>query len=221
MKRLPVPKSTVSIDGVIHVIRGERVILDADLARLYGVETRVLNQAVRRNRDKFLPDFLLEINPREAEQLRRSRSQTVILKRGENVKFSPLAFTEHGALMAANILHNPQARAIAPANKRTNVKLAASIAAGRSARRQKSELAAKAAIASAVPGRTRLSGLDPEELMHALCPLARPLQVRADPSHAKPPSFRSDLCGFAAWRETCSFRVAPAGLTALRENPAS
>ena len=103
-KHAPVP-----IDGVIHTVRGERVILDADLAQIYGVETRVLNQAVRRNRERFPPDFLLELNSTEAEQLRRSRSQIVILKRGKNVKFSPLAFTEHGALMAANILNNPQA----------------------------------------------------------------------------------------------------------------
>lgn len=100
---------TASIGGAIHTIRGERVILDADLAKIYGVETRVLNQAVRRNRDKFPPDFLLELNSTEAEQLRRSRSQSVILKRGRNVKFAPLAFTEHGALMAANILNSPQA----------------------------------------------------------------------------------------------------------------
>jgi hypothetical protein len=107
----PAPKNppAVSIDGVIHLVRGERVILDADLARIYGVETRVLNQAVRRNRDKFPQDFLFELNPTEAEQLRRSRSQIVILKRGKNMKFSPLAFTEHGALMAATILNSPQA----------------------------------------------------------------------------------------------------------------
>ena len=107
----------VSIDGVIHTIRGERVILDADLAALYGVETRVLNQAVRRNRDKFPPDFLLELTNAEASNLQsirkqgdaRLRSQTVILKRGQHLKYQPFAFTEHGALMAANILNSPQA----------------------------------------------------------------------------------------------------------------
>lgn len=83
--------------------------MDADLAALYGVKTKALNQAVRRNRSKFPPDFLLELNPTEAEQLRRSRSQSVTLKRGQNLKFAPFAFTEHGALMAANILSSPQA----------------------------------------------------------------------------------------------------------------
>ena len=97
------------IEGIIHIVRGERVILDADLAKIYGVATKVFNQAVRRNRTKFPPDFLLELTPTEAETLRRSRSQIVTLKRGQNVKFAPLAFTEHGALMAANILNSPQA----------------------------------------------------------------------------------------------------------------
>jgi len=98
-----------TIDGIIHTIRGERVIIDADLAKLYGVPTKALNQAVRRNREKFPPDFLLELTSVEAELLRRSRSQIVTLKRGGNVKFAPFAFTEHGAIMAANILNSPQA----------------------------------------------------------------------------------------------------------------
>jgi phage regulator Rha-like protein len=109
MKRSPVPPSAVSIDGIIHTIRGERVIVDADLAKLYGVPTKVLNQAVRRNRAKFPPDFLMILNPVEAELLRRSKSQFVTLKRGKNVKHRPLAFTEHGALMAANVLNSPKA----------------------------------------------------------------------------------------------------------------
>lgn len=106
-----------AIEDAIHTIRGERVILDADLAKIYGVETRVLNQAVRRNREKFPPDFLLELKNTEAVSLQRarkqddarSRSQIVTLKRGWNVKHRTFAFTEHGAIMAANILNSPQA----------------------------------------------------------------------------------------------------------------
>jgi phage regulator Rha-like protein len=98
-----------AIETAIHTLRGERVILDADLAKIYGVETRVLKQAVRRNREKFPPDFLLELTTAEAESFRRSRSQNVTLKRGQNIKFRPFAFTEHGAIMAANILNSPQA----------------------------------------------------------------------------------------------------------------
>ena len=109
--------TAVSIDGVIHTVRGERVILDADLAKIYGVETRVLNQAVRRNRDKFPPDFLLELTNAEASNLQHARkqgdtilrSQIVILRHGHHLKHQPFAFTEHGALMAANILNSPQA----------------------------------------------------------------------------------------------------------------
>src|SRR6478609_3748834 len=108
-------RPAVSIDGVIHTIRGERVILDADLARIYGVKTKVLNQAVRRNREKFPSDFLRELTNAEAVNIQRTRkpgdtilrSQIVTLKRGQHLKHLPFAFTEHGALMAANILNSP------------------------------------------------------------------------------------------------------------------
>jgi hypothetical protein len=82
---------------------------DRDLAELYGVETRTLNQAVRRNLDRFPADFLFQLTKQEAEELLRSRSQTVILKRGGNVKYLPYAFIEHGSLMAANILNSKRA----------------------------------------------------------------------------------------------------------------
>jgi len=127
----PAPKSSpvVSLDGIIHTIRGERVILDADLAAIYGVKTKVLNQAVRRNREKFPPDFLLQLTQFETENMQASgneedtilRSQTVTLKNSadmrsqtvtaskRNVRHPPFAFTEHGTLMAATILNSPQA----------------------------------------------------------------------------------------------------------------
>src|SRR4051812_8432514 len=106
-----------SIDPVIHILRGERMILDADLAKIYGVQTKVLKQAVKRNHEKFPPDFLFKLTLTEAMNLQRashqcdsnSRSQIVTLKRGGNVKHTPYAFTEHGAIMAANILNSPQA----------------------------------------------------------------------------------------------------------------
>jgi hypothetical protein len=112
-KPAPVP----GIERAIRQVRDERVILDSDLAKIYGVETRVLKQAVRRNRTKFPPDFLFELTLAEAADLQgtgpaagdRSRSQIVTLKRGGNVKHRPFAFTEHGAIMAANILNSPQA----------------------------------------------------------------------------------------------------------------
>ncbi|MCZ6624718.1 MAG: ORF6N domain-containing protein [Deltaproteobacteria bacterium] len=99
---------SVPIETVIHTLRGERVILDADLAKIYGVETRVLNQAVRRNMKKFPSDFMFRISPTEAREL--NRSQTVIAsKKHRNPRFRPYAFTEHGAIMAANVLNSPRA----------------------------------------------------------------------------------------------------------------
>lgn len=94
------------LDGIIHTIRGERVILDADLAKIYGVKTKALNQAARRNQDKFPPDFLLQLTP--SEMLALNRSQFVTASK-RNLRHQPFAFTEHGALMAANILNSPQA----------------------------------------------------------------------------------------------------------------
>jgi hypothetical protein len=101
-------KSTAEIAGQIFVVRGKRVMMDAELAKLYGTETRVLNQAVRRNRERFPGDFVIELTHQEVI---RSRSQSVILNvgRGSNVKHPPLAFTEHGAIMAATVLNSPRA----------------------------------------------------------------------------------------------------------------
>lgn len=96
------------ITRAILILRGHRVLLDSELAALYGVETRVLNQAVRRNAERFPGDFRFQLTPAEAAA---SRSQSVTLKpgRGQNVKFLPYAFTEHGAIMAATVLNNPRA----------------------------------------------------------------------------------------------------------------
>jgi hypothetical protein len=99
----------VPVERRIVEIRGQKAILDADLASLYGVETRALNQAMKRNADRFPPDFAFQLTLQEAGELHRSRSQSVTLKRGENVKFRPWIFTEHGALMAASILNSPRA----------------------------------------------------------------------------------------------------------------
>ena len=99
-------------EGVEHRIveaRGQKVILDVDLATLYGVETRTLNQAMKRNAERFPPDFAFQLTLEEARYFVRSRSQSVTLKRGENVKYRPWAFTEHGALMASTIVNSPRA----------------------------------------------------------------------------------------------------------------
>jgi len=97
------------IDGLIMTVRGHRVILSDDLARVYGVPTRVLNQAVKRNTPKFPPDFLFQLNREETRTIARLRSQSVTLERGRHLKYLPYAFTEHGAIMAATVLNSPRA----------------------------------------------------------------------------------------------------------------
>jgi hypothetical protein len=104
-----VDSTTVPIETVIIMVRAQRVILASDLARIYGVETRVLNQAVKRNIDKFPEDFVFRLTRPEAKEIASSRSQSVTLKRGQNVKYLPFVFTEHGAIMAANVLNSPRA----------------------------------------------------------------------------------------------------------------
>ncbi len=91
----------------IMVIRGEKVILDSDLAKLYGVETRRLNEQVRRNIDKFPDDFMFQLTKEEFSNL-KSQIATSSSGWGGRRK-SPLVFTEHGALQAANVLNSDQA----------------------------------------------------------------------------------------------------------------
>ena len=83
--------------------------LDRDLAELYQVETRSLNQAVRRNIDRFPEDFMFQLNRRESEELGSLRSQTVILKRGQHRKYAPYAFTEQGIAMLSSVLRSRRA----------------------------------------------------------------------------------------------------------------
>jgi hypothetical protein len=97
------------IESSIVTLRGRRVILGPDLARIYGVEPRALTQAVRRNARRFPSDFAFRVTPGEHGSVLRSRSQSVILKRGQNLKYLPLAFTEHGAIMAASVLNSRRA----------------------------------------------------------------------------------------------------------------
>ena len=101
--------NTAPIESTILVVRNRRVMLASDLAKIYGVETRVLNQAVKRNRDRFPEDFTFRLTGGEASAVAASRSQSVILKRGRNIKYLPYVFTEHGAIMAANVLNSPHA----------------------------------------------------------------------------------------------------------------
>ena len=102
------PLRVEDISQRIHIIRGHRVILDADLAELYGVPTKVLNQAVKRNAERFPEDFLLQLSHEDVDSL---RSQIVTLKngRGHHRKYLPNAFTEQGVAMLSGVLYSPRA----------------------------------------------------------------------------------------------------------------
>ena len=109
MSQNPAPYTAESLETLILAIRGKRVILDADLARIYGVTTKRLNEQVRRNADRFPSDFLIKLTSSETKEVQALRSQFATLKRGQHLKYLPYAFTEHGAIMAANVLYSPKA----------------------------------------------------------------------------------------------------------------
>lgn len=101
----------VPVEQVAHsilLLRGKRVILDRELAAIYGVPTGRLNEAVKRNIERFTGHFMFQLTRAEAE---RSRSQSAILNgaRGHNIKYLPFAFTEHEAIQAANVLNSSRA----------------------------------------------------------------------------------------------------------------
>ena len=98
------------VEKLIHLARGEKVLLDVDLAKLYGVETKALNQAVRRNLGRFPADFMFQLTREESDTLFASRSQSVTLnKRGTNIKYLPYAFTEQGVAMLSSVLRSERA----------------------------------------------------------------------------------------------------------------
>ena len=99
-------KQTNQIQQKILVSRGLRVILDSDLAKLYGVTTKQLNQQLKRNLSRFPGDFAFQLTLEEAKDVARSRSQIVTLNRGTNIKHAPHVFTEHGVIMLASVLNS-------------------------------------------------------------------------------------------------------------------
>jgi len=99
--------SVERIDKAIYLIRGEKVMLDADLAHLYGVTTARLNQQVNRNPERFPADFMFQLTAKEFKGL---MLQTATSKKGRGGRRKlPLVFTEHGAIMAANVLNSARA----------------------------------------------------------------------------------------------------------------
>ena len=92
----------VAIESLIYEIRGQKVLLDRDLARLYGVETKVLNQAVKRNIKRFPEDFMF---PLTFDECLRSQIVTLNMKQGHHLKYMPHAFTEQGVAMLSSVLN--------------------------------------------------------------------------------------------------------------------
>ena len=155
-KQAPDRTALVPVEHVarsILVIRAQKVLLDADLAALYGVPVRHLNQAVKRNLHRFPLDFMFQLTWEEANAV--SRSQTVILngsdlaqrrmslRRGGNIKFRPFVFTEHGAVMLASVLRSPAAIAVSVQVVRAFVRLRQLIASSEKLRRRLSQIERK------------------------------------------------------------------------------
>jgi hypothetical protein len=110
--------SSEIIMNQIYVLRGQKVMLDRDLAKLYGVETKVLKQAVRRRIERFPDDFMFELTKEEVNSLSHTstdligeslRSQFVTLKRGKHFKYLPSVFTEQGVAMLSSVLNSDRA----------------------------------------------------------------------------------------------------------------
>ena len=93
-----------SIERQIFLLRGHRVMLDRDLAELYGVPLKRLNEQVKRNQERFPDDFTFQLTLEEGSAVPASWSRFATLKRGQNIKYLPCVFTEHGAVMLADVL---------------------------------------------------------------------------------------------------------------------
>jgi hypothetical protein len=140
------------IEPRILLIRGERVLLDAELAMLYGVTTKRLNEQLKRNRGRFPEDFVFQLSAGEAEAMRSQfaaeprsmRSQSATASK-RNVRYRPNAFTEHGAIMAASVLNTPRAIEVSVYVVRAFVRLRQVLAGHKELGRKLEELEQKVA----------------------------------------------------------------------------
>jgi ORF6N domain len=137
------------IEKAIYLIRGEKVMLDRDLATLYGVTTKVFNQAVKRHVERFPPDFMFQLTMEEARAWwldtmpEPLRSQSVTLKRGQHLKYRPHAFTEHGILMLSSVLNSERAIQVNIEIMRSFVRLRQMLASNSGLSRRLDELESK------------------------------------------------------------------------------
>ena len=133
------------IEQSILLVRGQKVMLDHDLAELYGVTVKRLNEQVKRNIDRFPKDFMFRLNAKETESL-RPHFATLDPGRGKHRKYLPYVFTEHGAIMAASVLSSPQAVDVSVLVVRAFVKLREVLATHKELARKLHEMQGKSSI---------------------------------------------------------------------------
>jgi phage regulator Rha-like protein len=176
--------SLPDINARILTLRDQKVILDSDLARIYGAEVRALLQAVKRNSDRFPEEFVFQLAPEEVALL---RSQTVISKAGRGGRrYLPYAFTEHGALMAATVLNSAQAVKMSLFIIRAFVKM-------------RQNLAANAAILN------RLAEIDKTLFTHDAA--LRDIYQKLRPLLEPPPTPPKPEIGFHVKEEAAPYRI--------------
>ena len=155
-----------SVESAIHLIRGQRVMLDADLAAIYRVTTKSLNQQIRRNRKRFPPDFAFQLT---AEEFRFLRSQIVTSKMGRGGRrYRPWVFTEHGAIMLAAVLNS-------------DIAVQASIRVVRAFVRLREMVAANAQLAAKLEDLERRLDSHDEAIVDLFATLKRLLEPEAKP----------------------------------------
>jgi hypothetical protein len=185
MKKASLEIALPDVESLIIELRGRKVILDTDLARIYGVATKAFNQAVKRNSARFPDDFLFRLTTTEVAALNRSQFVTGSQKH-RDPRFLPLAFTEHGALMAANILKSPHAVAMSVYVIRAFIKI-------------REHLAANSAILK------RLAEIDKTLLVHDLT--LRDILQRLRPLLEPPPVPAKPEIGFHIKEDAVPYRT--------------
>ena len=173
------------ISPLIKTIRNQRVILDSDLALIYGVETKMLNRAIKRNADRFPAEFVFVLEPNEIAAL-RCQFGTLKPGRGQHRKYPTFAFTEYGALMACSVLNTPRAVAMSIYIIRAFVKM-------------REEHAANAAILK------RLAEIDKTLLIHDAG--LRDIYQKLRPLLAPPPEQLKPEIGFHVKEDAAPYRT--------------
>ncbi len=171
-------KAVIPTEQITHsilVIRGEKVILDADLASLYGVQTKDLNKAVKRNTDRFPKDFVFQLTKQEVAHLRFQFGTS----RWGGTRYLPKAFTEHGALMAASVLNSPRAVEISVYVVRAFVRSRELLASNQTLTRKLDQIEGKLSIHDQAI----------TEILQAIRELMKPPETKKRP------------IGFARWKE--------------------